>query len=87
MFGASKENTLIWLLQDETELVMTSMTTNHHVACCGSDQCSLLSATLLCYCSANVYLRVLLYFILEHMKSARNYSSVYEKSLYTCASL
>lgn len=46
MFYASEDNTLIWLLQDETELVMTTMTTNHHVACCGSGQSSLPSAMI-----------------------------------------
>lgn len=74
MFAASKENTLIWLLQDETELVMTSMTTNHYVACCGSGQCSLLSATFFLF-----FIFLFFYFLISLCFTAHPFLSTVRK--------
>lgn len=75
-------------LQDETELTMTSVTTNHHAGCSGSSQ-TLNSFFCRDSCTTGMHSIQLIshFYVPGQQKSASNYSSTRREFLHTCAVL
>lgn len=79
MFCGSKKKHLSDYYRMGLNVVMTSVTWNHHIVHWSSGQAGVPSAGAFLSCwNASAHLIVLLYYILEQMKSASHYCSIYK---------